>query len=390
MLREYLPERLIEEPPGLQCSSFGSEPKVMPSKSSEESAGSRAGTAVPISIADSPAGGPTDNPAGGRGGMRQRLIRKDRREVLIARLDNSLENADDYTDVNCGGFGRIRKFHRFSVHLRAQDSVLPVKPHYRGLPPVLPYRTQVFQVNGCNWNCWYCFVDDELLVGDSMRGAFLTAEQMIDLYLAEADPPAVLDLSGGQPDLVPEWCLWVMRALDERGLRGKTHVWIDDNLSGRFVRQFLSPEEIAYMASFPNHSRVGCFKGYDEGSFVFNTKAPPSGFSRQFEVMQDLIDDGFDMYAYVTFTSLEMNGVRDGMRDFVDRLQAIHPLFPLRTIPLEIKPYSVTRSREVADLDGVLERQQHAAAAWEEQLLDRFTPAQLSTPYEEISLRQDR
>ncbi len=322
--------------------------------------------------------------------MRRRLIRPESREILIARLDNSVESDDDYTDVNCGGFGRIRKFHKFSVHLRAKKGVIPAKPHYRGLPHVLPYRTQVFQVNGCNWNCWYCFVDDELLVGDAQRGAFLTAERMIDLYLAEDDPPMVLDLSGGQPDLVPEWCLWVMRALDERGLRDTVHVWIDDNLSGRFVRQLLSTEDITYMAQYPHHSRVGCFKGFDEDSFVFNTKAPRSGFGRQFEVMQDFIDDGFDMYAYATFTSLNTSNVGAGMRDFVDRLQAIDPLLPLRTIPLAIKPYSVTRSREVADLEGVLDRQEHAAAAWEEQLLARFTPDQLATPYEEVPFHTHR
>ena len=341
---------------------------------------------TPVSIEAAPGTVAADHASLGRAGMRQRLIRTPEQQVLIARLDNSVENADDYTDVNCDGFGRIRRFHKFSVHLRARDSVLPVKPHYRGLAPVLPYRTQVFQVGGCNWNCWYCFVDDELLAGDSSRGAFFSAERLVDLYLAQSDPPAVLDLSGGQPDLVPEWCLWVMRELDVRGLRGKAHVWIDDNLSGGFVRQFLIPDDIAYMASFPNHSRVGCFKGFDENSFVFNTKAPKSGFDRQFAVMRDLLADGFDMYAYATFTSLDDSRVASAMGDFVDRLQAVHPLLPLRTIPLEVKPYSVTRSRGVADLRRVLDRQDAAAQAWESQLLRRFTSEQLARPYEQVRL----
>lgn len=356
------------------------------SNTSAEQVGRRNPSAVPLRIDPSPAKPSGDHASQGRGGMRQRLIRPEAQQILIARLDDSVESDDDYTDVNCRGFGRIRKFHKFSVHLRAKNSTLPVKPHYRGLPPVLPYRTQVFQVNGCNWNCWYCFVDDELLVGDSTRGEFLTVAEMIELYLAEKDPPAVLDLSGGQPDLVPEWCLWVMQELESRGLRGKVHVWIDDNLSGRFVRQFLSRDDIAYMASFPNHSRVGCFKGYDEDSFVFNTKAPKSGFRRQFEVLRDLIDDGFDMYAYATFTSQHVENLDSAMEDFVDRLQAIHPLLPLRTIPLEIKPYSVTVTREVSGLDGLLDRQEHAATAWEGQLRSRYTEEQLALPYEGITL----
>lgn len=327
-----------------------------------------------------------DGSALGRGGMRQRLIRLEGKQILIARLDNTLESADTYTQVNCGGYGRVRRFDKFSLHLRARDSTLPARPHFRGLPRELPYRTQVFQVGGCNWNCWYCFVDNELLVGKASRGSFLTAEQIIDLYLAEPSPAPVLDLSGGQPDLVPEWCLWVMRELESRGLRGSVFVWIDDNLSGRFVRQFLSKIDIKYMAEFPNHSRVGCFKGFDEGSFVFNTKAPSTGFSRQFEVMDDLISDGFDMYAYATFTSPETQDLDTAMNDFVNRLQKIHPNLPLRTIPLEIRPYSATRSRDVKDLQSTLDRQDLAAQAWERELMSRFTEAELTTPYEDVVL----
>lgn len=327
-----------------------------------------------------------DGSALGRGGMRQRLIRPDSQEILVARLDDSLESKDSYTRVNCGGYGRIRQFNKFSIHLRHPASTLPVRPHFRGLPRVLPYRTQVFQVGACNWNCWYCFVDDGLLVGDSAKGSFLTAKQLIDLYLSEPDPAPVLDLSGGQPDLVPEWCLWVMRELENRGLRGSVFVWIDDNLSGRFMRQFLSKSDIAYMANFPNHSRVGCFKGFDEQSFAFNTKSAPSGFHRQFTVMEGLIADGFDMYAYATFTSPDSSGVDSAVSAFVDRLQKIHRNMPLRTIPLEIRPYSAARSRDTGDMNHVLEQQYLAAVAWERELTARFTTAELAIPYEDITI----
>lgn len=317
--------------------------------------------------------------------MRGRLIRPDERRVLIARLGDTRESEDDCTRVNCQGFGRVRRFDQFSMHLRSDPSV-PAKPHYRGLPPVAPFETQVFQIGGCNWACWYCFVDDELLEGDAGRGRFMTAEEMVDLYLAEPDRPAVLDLSGGQPDLVPEWCLWTMRALEDRGLRGRVHVWIDDNLSGSFMRRYLTADEIAYMAGFPLHSRVGCFKGFSPASFALNTKANPRVFYRQFDVMGDLIRDGFDMYAYATFTAEPTPRLAQEMSDFVDRLQAVHENLPLRTIPLEITPFTAVHDRSAGAGTPWIDYQHHAVLAWEEELARRFDPDSLTAPYEETML----
>ena len=50
----------------------------------------------------------------------------------------------------------------------------------------------------------------------------------------------VLDLTGGQPDLVPEWILWMMCELRARGLERKVYVWSDDNLSNDYFWRFLS------------------------------------------------------------------------------------------------------------------------------------------------------
>lgn len=323
----------------------------------------------------------------GRGGMRRRLIGPEDRSFLIARLGDSTESQDSYTRVNCGGYGRVRRFEKFLIHLRSKsDGHHEAKPHYRGLPPVVPYRTQVFQLGGCNWACWYCFVDDALLEGDSSRGRFMTAAEMVDLYLAEPDPPGVLDLSGGQPDLVPEWCLWVMQELEARGLRGRVHVWIDDNLSGHFMRTILTPAEIRYMAEYPLHSRAGCFKGFSRDSFHLNTKANPSGYDRQFEVIRNLIEDGFDMYAYATFTAEPTDQLPVQMRDFVDRLQEVDPMLPLRTIPLEVRPYSSLTERVGNDGAPWMEFQYEAAAAWEHELVSRYTESELAAAYEDVPL----
>ncbi|MGN2638421.1 hypothetical protein ACTD5D_20020 [Nocardia takedensis] len=180
----------------------------------------------------------------------------------------------------------------------------------------------------------------------------------------------------------------MMRELDDRGLRGHVHVGIDDNLSGRWIKQLLTSEDIAYMAAYPNHSRGGCFKGFDEHSFTDNTGAPAPGFARQFEVMADLIEMGFDTYAYATFTgrSRPDRDTASAVSQFVDRLQRVHPLLPLRTIPLEVRPYSAVGQR-LPESESTLfyDLQYKAIVAWEHELASRFGDQQ-QVPYEDIAL----
>ena len=164
---------------------------------------------------------------------------------------------------------------------------------------------------------------------------YFTSEELIDLYLKENNRPHVIDLTGGQPDIVPEWTLWMMESLQRNNLMDKVFLWSDDNLSTRFFWQFLTGSQRHYIASFPKYSRVGCFKGYDGVSFSFNTKADPVHFTKQFEIFQELLNEGFDMYAYTTFTSPPHDGLRESMSQFVDKLQAIHPNLPLRTVSFE-------------------------------------------------------
>ena len=83
----------------------------------------------------------------------------------------------------------------------------------------------------------------------------------------------MIDLTGGQPDLVPEWVPWMMRALQESGFEDRVYLWSDDNLSNDYFWRFLSPADQELVATWPMYGRVCCFKGYDPTSFAFNTAA---------------------------------------------------------------------------------------------------------------------
>ena len=171
------------------------------------------------------------------------------RKVLIARLTDSKEETDKYTLVNCGGYGRIREFTDYKLYLeRSVFPDRPIRPNYRGYPPTNKVRTQVFQLAACNWRCWYCFVDDNRLSASRSTSRYFSAPELIALYMSAENRPDILDLSGGQPDLAPEWTLWMIDECERRGLIGQIYFWIDDNLSNDFLFRFLPQREITRIA----------------------------------------------------------------------------------------------------------------------------------------------
>jgi uncharacterized Fe-S cluster-containing radical SAM superfamily protein len=319
--------------------------------------------------------------------LREKAILPVERKVLISRLQGSEQEKDLHTPVNCDGYGRI---HTFVLQKYPDWSAnpLPIIPAARalGFSPDSTLRVQVFQNAACNWRCWYCFVDFSLLAANPRLSDFFTAEELIGKFLQEKDRPLVLDLSGGQPDIVPEWLIWTMEALEQQRLAGKIFLWSDDNLSGRYFWKYLSQEQRSYATRFPKYARVGCFKGYDETSFAFNTNADPKLFLQQFEIYRDLLQEGFDMYAYVTFTALPHANVDQTVERFVDQLQKIHHNLPLRTIPLKIEIFRPTSRRMKEGQKAALEFQHTIHAAWLEVLKKRFLSEERLLPICDVPL----
>jgi len=307
--------------------------------------------------------------------------------ILIAKITGSKQEEDLTLPVNCNGYGRIRHF-RYRPHSGWSSDPLPGQPAAKALkkPFETTLRAQVFQNAACNWRCWYCFVDFNRLSADPAHAAFFTADQLLNMYLEQDDPPEVIDLSGGQPDLTPEWVLWTMESLESLGLAGRVFLWNDDNLSNYYLWECLSRKQIDYMVRFQNYARVGCFKGFDSNSFCFNTLAHPDLFNRQFTIFQKLLQEGFDIYAYVTFTSLPDPQMRSKMEVFVDRLQALHPCLPLRTVPLKVHPFTPLAGRNRPDMETAMQFQQEVHAAWVEQLAGRYSDAERSVPVCDIGL----
>lgn len=307
--------------------------------------------------------------------LRRKGIDLEQERILVTNYAQS-EQARDFTvPANCGGFGRIHHFRR-QQPLPWPQNPLPIEPAAKclKLDNSDVVRAQVFQNAICSWRCWYCYVDFDLLSGNRKFSEYKSADELIDLYLKEKDQPKIIDLSGGQPDLVPEWSLWFVQALRRHNLQDSIYLWTDDNLSNDYLWRYLTPNQLEELVNFPNYGRVGCFKGFDSHSFSFNTGAEASAFDQQFEIMRRLVETGFDVYGYTTFTTPTATDIERKMSLFIDRLQdSIHPIFPLRTVPLHISIYTPTKSRLGPDQKLALELQRVAIDAWNSEISRRFS-----------------
>jgi uncharacterized Fe-S cluster-containing radical SAM superfamily protein len=313
--------------------------------------------------------------------LRSLAVDRASRSLLIADLRGTAQQNDLTEPVNCGGYGRIRHFAR-DTSPGWPANPLPIDPAAKALgldTGTAMMRAQVFQNAVCNWRCWWCYVPFELLSGSPRHSAMLAAGQLVDSYLGLEDRPPVLDLSGGQPDLVPEWMLWTLQALDRRDVTD-AYVWSDDNLSNDYFWTCLTPDERQYIARHPRYGHVACFKGFDPESFAFNTRAAPDLFDRQFTLFRRLASTGMDIYGYATFTAPSPDGMTGKMSGFVDRLQQIDERLPLRVVPLEIQVWGPVGPRMRGLHERSLAVQQEAIGAWTAELASRFTAAETAMP----------
>ncbi len=312
------------------------------------------------------------------------------KKILMTNFHGTEQEKDLKEHANCDGFGRIRHF-EFKTTEGWPKNPLPIQPARKALnlSSTKTIRAQVFQNAVCNWRCWYCYVPFNLLSANPTHSSWLSAADLVELYLNQKDPPLIIDLSGGQPDLMPEWVPWMMSELISRGLEDSVYLWSDDNLSNDYFWKYLNDKEIELIRTYKNYGRVCCFKGFDDESFSFNTKANPSLFNRQFELMRRFLALGIDLYAYVTFTTPNGNSIPQKIHSFIDKLQHLDYNLPLRTIPLEIKLYTPVNPRVNDATNAALEYQKIAIKAWQTEIKSRYSQKDLSVPINEVHLGGD-
>ncbi|MGB7290954.1 MAG: radical SAM protein [Thermodesulfobacteriota bacterium] len=321
--------------------------------------------------------------------LRSKAIDLEKKTILITRFNETEQEKDLTEPPNCSGYGRIRHFKVDSGDGWIQNP-LPILPASKALnlPVDETIRAQVFQNAICNWRCWYCFVDFKLLSANKKYSKFFTCDELIELYLEQKNPPLVIDLTGGQPDLVPEWIPWMMRALISRGLNKKIFLWSDDNLGNDYLWEYVSEEDLDLMSTYDMYARVCCFKGIDANSFAINTRAEPALFDRQFELCSRLLNLGINLYCYLTMPAPTNTDFDTAIKKLLDRLQDIDENLPLRIVPLRIFEFTPTKGRMSDFHRDLLKGQFLALNAWLKDLNQRFSIDSLNKPVTEISFQK--
>ncbi len=183
--------------------------------------------------------------------LREKAIDLDGRKLLVTNFHRTEQEKDLTEPPNCGGFGRVRHFRRATSPGWIANP-LPLDPACKALslPRADMMRAQVFQNAACNWRCWYCFVPFNLLSANPKYADWISAAKLVEMYMEQDDPPVMIDLTGGQPDLVPEWVPWMMRELQARGLSDRVYLWSDDNLSNDYFWKYLSAADQELVATY--------------------------------------------------------------------------------------------------------------------------------------------
>lgn len=300
---------------------------------------------------------------------RKSVYKMETDEVLLSKIGSSEQETDLSVPPNCDGYGRIRHFKRFIAEDWGTDP-LPIDPAIKALN--LPYtdlvKAQVFQIATCNLKCWYCFVPDSLKCGNRKNSNWFTAYEMVELFKRSEYKAKVIDLSGGNPELVPEWVVNTMKALEKNKLQDEIYLWSDDTLTIDYTFKYLNSDDLLFMRSYHNYGKVCCFKGFDAHSFAFNTKLSEDFYDRQFEIFTKYLELGLDIYGYVTFTTDDINDIEGKMHKFISKLRQCHPLLPLRIVPLKIGIFSPTRSRMNPIYERALYNQIIVFNEWKKQL----------------------
>lgn len=314
--------------------------------------------------------------------LRSALIDPTDQSIQLTDFSASSQVQDLSVAPNFGGFGRLHHFRR-EVAPGWPANPLPIDPACQalGLGDRDTLAAQVFQSAGCNWRCWYCYVPFEDLT--ARRGSLMSVAQMCD-WVIGLERPLLVDLTGGQPDLTPEWPVWMLEGLDRAGVQD-VYVWSDDNLSTDYMWRYLTRDKIDYLGNHPRYGRACCVKGFDATSFQFNTKASPKDYELQFSLLDRLQSETtIDYYLYATFTTPSPDGLDGAMARFVDRLQAISETLPLRTVPLKIVEWGPVADRLDETRRKSLSYQQDAVDRWLAELEIRFTAEERGRTITEI------
>ena len=211
----------------------------------------------------------------------------------------------------------------------------------------------VVQLNGCDYECSYCFVDRKLNTPEFGNGKYFTAKEIMDQFeversrLESSKDVNVIRLTGGESTcLAPELIIDISEEIESRNLSNEVFVRADCNLSTSACLEKVL-EDLRKVAQKNNFGIVGCLKSIGNGEsgkqdFAETTGAEPMFFSKQFEVL-DFVVNKMRADTYLYFVPIILGKIaeyRTRLRECCERLMQINKNLPLRVNILQIRNYS--------------------------------------------------
>ena len=220
-------------------------------------------------------------------------------------------------------------------------------------------RLIAIHIPECPLNCWHCYLEECLKNSCQYCGRipncdrtrretleiktdWFSAKKIVDSFLEQRDIDAshnlesnVLRITGGEPLLIPNFILEILKELKSRGLDKEIFVWTETNLIPLIAKigdfYVISDEILEELVNFSNFCIHPCFHGLNESEFQVITGASLKRYDLLFDALRRLLKNGIDVYP--TFGSNVSN--KDSIELFYERISQIDSSLPLRFALIE-------------------------------------------------------
>lgn len=312
-------------------------------------------------------------------------IYKENKFLICKILYNNLESKKNLK-VNLDDFGRIRTFIRDKFEDWNSDpipmDIISKKFNYKKLDKV---DVQMIEVAKCNLHCWWCYLPDEIRRINDNYMKWFSVEELVNLLTRDNSSCKSVYLSGGNPELVPEFIYSFMKELDKRNLSEKIFLWSDDVLTTDYLINF-DKEKIDYMVKYNNYAKICCLKGFDEESFAFNTLLDSGVFKEQLHRLKKYIEMGFDVYCYIILTCNSLEKAKVKVKKLIKQLQDISYNLPLRVIPIKIETFSAVIPRLNDEREKAILNQYEVLNIWNKEIKKIYNEDEINKNIAEIEI----
>ena len=201
-------------------------------------------------------------------------------------------------------------------------------------------RLASIHVAYCNLGCWYCYVDECLKTAchnclfknsEECNGiskanklkSYFSADDIVDLFIKQLERDkeitfnknnrTILRITGGEPFLVPDFILDVLKEIKRRKMDNEIYVWTETNITpflitdkegNRFVNNWQNEDietnskwSLNELSAFKNNFCIHpCFHGLSKASFSRQTGVELYNFENLIEAFNYIMDLEIDLY----------------------------------------------------------------------------------------------